>query len=317
MSEPKHLTPLQIVLYAMFTIGTLIVIAFYETGIQLNEMLVLVGDVLGFLTDNPFVAATIAMGFASLVALVKPFPGLPTRKRAVLAGMTSIVVFSLLLTAEIREAQEARRARDVAEQGRLESAASAAHEASGLVAERDFPTRQEGIEQRLDTIDSLIDGEAWVNALKNGEALQQELLPLFRSSLADAPEVVSIRTRLDDALRIARREENVLRRAEERSQRLRVSIGTSNRNVQRVSIAELQGERLFVQWAINDNLTAGMIRGGARLDIRNMLEVIADSQEPYTSVFLRGTFALGRLLKNSVKWDRQIDPGVLPCSQHR
>ncbi len=24
-----------------------------------------------------------------------------------------------------------------------------------------------------------------------------------------------------------------------------------------------------------------------------------------------------RLLKNSVKWDRQIDPGVLPCSQHR
>ena len=35
-----------------------------------------------------------------------------------------------------------------------------------------------------------------------------------------------------------------------------------------------------------------IIRGGARLDIRNMLEVIADSQEPYTSVFLRGTFAL-------------------------
>ena len=24
-----------------------------------------------------------------------------------------------------------------------------------------------------------------------------------------------------------------------------------------------------------------------------------------------------RLLKNSVEWDRQIDPGVLPCSQHR
>ena len=74
--------------------------------------------------------------------------------------------------------------------------------------------------------------------------------------------------------------------------RIEGALSTSNRNVRRVSEARLQGERLFVHWAINDNLTAGMIRGGVRFDISRMLEVIADSSEPYTSVFLRGTFAM-------------------------
>ena len=77
------------------------------------------------------------------------------------------------------------------------------------------------------------------------------------------------------------------------------ALGTSNRGVQRVSVAQLQGERLFVQWAINDNLTSGMMRGGARLDIRNMLEVIANGQEPYTSVLLRGTFSLADQFGNA------------------
>ena len=54
-----------------------------------------------------------------------------------------------------------------------------------------------------------------------------------------------------------------------------------------------------MQWAINDNLTSGMIAGSARLDIRNMLEVIADSQEPYTSVLFRGTFSLVDQLGNA------------------
>ena len=77
------------------------------------------------------------------------------------------------------------------------------------------------------------------------------------------------------------------------------ALGSSNRDVQRVSTAQLQGERLFVQWAINDNLTSGMIAGSARLDIRNMLKVIADSQEPCTSVLFRGTFSLVDQLGNA------------------
>ena len=74
--------------------------------------------------------------------------------------------------------------------------------------------------------------------------------------------------------------------------RISRALGPSNRSVQGVSAAQLQGERLFVQWAIDDNFTSDMIRRGARLDIRKMLEVIAEGQEPYTSVFLRGTFPL-------------------------
>ena len=77
------------------------------------------------------------------------------------------------------------------------------------------------------------------------------------------------------------------------------ALGSSNRAVQRVSAARLQEERLCVQWAINDNLTSGMIARSARLDIRNMLEVITDSQEPYTSVLFRGTFSLVDQLGNA------------------
>ena len=81
--------------------------------------------------------------------------------------------------------------------------------------------------------------------------------------------------------------------------RIEEALRTSNRDVQRVSEARLQGQRLFVQWAINDNLTANMVRGGARIDIRDILEVIADGSEPYTSVFLRGTFAMVDRLGNA------------------
>ena len=81
--------------------------------------------------------------------------------------------------------------------------------------------------------------------------------------------------------------------------RIEDALGTSNRSVRRVSEARLQGERLFVRWAINDNLTAGMIRGGARIDIRDMLEVIADGSETYTTVFLQGTFAMVDQLGNA------------------
>ena len=115
-----------------------------------------------------------------------------------------------MLGCGVSDEEIARRASE--EKSRQDELVRNAREASVLVAERDFPTRREGIEQRLDTIDSLIDGEAWVNALQNSEALQQELLPLFRSSIAETPEVVSIRTRLNDVLGVARKGENVSRR---------------------------------------------------------------------------------------------------------
>ena len=108
------------------------------------------------------------------------------------------------------EEEVARRAAE--ETARAEAVRLAAREASARVAAEGFPTRQEGIEQRLNDLEGLINDEAWVTALNDGEALQRELSSLFRSSIAETPEVVSIRTRLDDALGVARKEENVLRR---------------------------------------------------------------------------------------------------------
>ena len=74
--------------------------------------------------------------------------------------------------------------------------------------------------------------------------------------------------------------------------RIEDALGTSNRDVRRVSEARQQGDRLVVRWAINDNLTAGMVRRGAQIDVRDMLEVIAAGSETYTTVLLRGTFAM-------------------------
>ena len=47
------------------------------------------------------------------------------------------------------------------------------------------------------------------------------------------------------------------------------------------------------------------LRGGA-VEFRPEAGVVASANERRSS----------RLLKNSVKWDRQIDPVVLRCSQH-
>ena len=103
-------------------------------------------------------------------------------------------------------------AASAAEARLAEDARLAAAEERARLAAESFPTRREDFEQRLDELEGIINDEAWVRAKNDGEALQQELLPLFRSSISETPEVVSIRTRLDDALGVARKEENVLRR---------------------------------------------------------------------------------------------------------
>ena len=77
------------------------------------------------------------------------------------------------------------------------------------------------------------------------------------------------------------------------------ALSAGNRDIERVNEAGLQGERLIVQWAINDSLTANLIQASARRDIRDMLEAIASSSESYTTVFLRGTFSMVDQLGNA------------------
>ena len=175
---------------------------------------------------NILILVSVATGFVSFVALFKPLPRvwLPNRKRAALVCAVSFAVVAFLPVPRAGEHEEEAR-RIVAEvaqaEARLaEDARLAAAEERARLAAESFPTRREGFEQRLDELEGIINDEAWVRAKNDGEALQQELLPLFRSSISETPEVVSIRTRLDDALGVARKEERALQRATQASEAL-------------------------------------------------------------------------------------------------
>lgn len=74
---------------------------------------------------------------------------------------------------------------------------------------------RDDIHKRLDDVAALAERESWTEALHTGDAMQRDLSPLFRSSVGDTPEVVAIRTRLDELLARARQEENVIRRRED------------------------------------------------------------------------------------------------------
>lgn len=69
------------------------------------------------------------------------------------------------------------------------------------------------------------------------------------------------------------------------------TLGTGNRDVERLSDFEAADE-IFIQWTINDNLTEDMIKGGAQIDVTDMLKTIAHSDITYDSVRLHGTFPL-------------------------
>ena len=155
-----------------------------------------------------FMLVSILAGTCSFIALFQPLPQiwLPTRKRAAVVWAASFALVALggslmsdLEKAETRLAAEA----DQAEARLAEDARRAASEESARVAAERFPTRREEFEQRLSDLKALTDDAAWNEALRDGGALQRELLPLFRSSVAQTPEVASIRSRLNGLLAFA------------------------------------------------------------------------------------------------------------------
>ena len=83
------------------------------------------------------------------------------------------------------------------------------------------------------------------------------------------------------------------------------ALGKSNRGVnfaasdsRRVKSVGLDDGILFVQWAINDNLTGGLMKAGARRDVSDILEAIQKTGVSYDSILVVGTFALVDLLGN-------------------
>jgi hypothetical protein len=75
---------------------------------------------------------------------------------------------------------------------------------------------------------------------------------------------------------------------------------SGNRDVERISIIEAEeGGRIYIQWTINDNFTEGLIKTGAKLDVKNMLKAIQDAGLSYSRVVVEGSFPLVDTLGNA------------------
>lgn len=79
------------------------------------------------------------------------------------------------------------------------------------------------------------------------------------------------------------------------------ALGSSNREVDRLVDFEIVTDVLVVRWAINDNLSEDLIKGGAKLDIVDILESIDDSGIDYSEVQLKGMFPLVDEFGNSTE----------------
>lgn len=81
---------------------------------------------------------------------------------------------------------------------------------------------------------------------------------------------------------------------------IRDVLGNVNRDgVQRIHEIKIQGERLVVEFALNDNFTQDMRARGAMIDVKDVLKVAAQSDAEFSSVFVAGTFSLVDTLGNA------------------
>jgi hypothetical protein len=90
-------------------------------------------------------------------------------------------------------------------------------------------------------------------------------------------------------------------------------LGSSNRDVTRVSEARVFAGRVSVVWAINDNLSEGLVKDTARLEATEILEAIQGSGITYDEVSIEGTFSLVDQLGNESEevvvrgtWERSL-----------
>lgn len=87
---------------------------------------------------------------------------------------------------------------------------------------------------------------------------------------------------------------------------IEAALGDVNRDdVNRIHEINLDNPRLVVDFAINDNLGAEMVKRGARIDVTDVLEIISQSGLEYDDVFVAGTFSMVDTLGN-VSEDRVI-----------
>lgn len=73
------------------------------------------------------------------------------------------------------------------------------------------------------------------------------------------------------------------------------ALGPGNRDVPRlgeVTFDDQPGE-VWVRWAIDDNLTEGMIKGSAKHDAAKILRALATSGLDYQTIVMNGSFPMG------------------------
>lgn len=82
-------------------------------------------------------------------------------------------------------------------------------------------------------------------------------------------------------------------------------LSKSNRKVERITTAvadpDQKHPQIFIRWTINDNLSEGLIKSGARHDAVNILKAIADLSVDYSAIVIEGTFPLVDKLGNSTE----------------
>lgn len=76
-------------------------------------------------------------------------------------------------------------------------------------------------------------------------------------------------------------------------ERIGEALGDSNREgVQRVSDVSNSGGVVVVKWAINDNLTNGMIKTGAGMDVGKILKAARESGFSFKEIVVVGSFSM-------------------------
>jgi len=76
-------------------------------------------------------------------------------------------------------------------------------------------------------------------------------------------------------------------------------LGSSNRGIARMYKIEYEDNSIQVGFTINDNLTNGWIKSGAKYDIAKILKAVQSSGYDYSEVIVIGTFSLTDKFGNS------------------
>jgi len=77
------------------------------------------------------------------------------------------------------------------------------------------------------------------------------------------------------------------------------ALGTSNRKVAKVSKIQVTGQTVHVYFSVDDNLTDGMIKTSAKMDVEDILKAVQKSGYDYSEITVLGTFPLQDKFGNS------------------